>query len=230
MNEDYFILNSINSISKDITVVELPSITIPSKRIEEIGVLGMDGVLTVTDGTYEPITKICKVYYGGTDYDSLVDFINGIGRVTFSNLPNRYYNYTIINEIPIKEIIENEWFEFKIEFRCQPFGYALDNDPVIVTKINTLIYNNGTYYAKPKITVYGNGTVNLFIGDEQITLKDIEEYITIDTVKLRTYKDTVRQNYKKIGNYPTLKKGENNITWDGNITKIEIIPNWRYLM
>lgn len=230
MQDDYIILNNESSFENNIVVVELPSISIPKERIEEIQVLGLDGNLTISDGTYESIIKKCKVYYEGNSYDTLVEFLKNSGTVIFSNVPDRFYYYKIISEIPLKEIIENEWYEFEIIFKCQPFGYSINNDPIIITNKDTMIYNSGTYYSKPKITVYGNGTVNLFVGDEQITLKDIEGYITIDTVKLRTYKDTVRQNHKKIGEWPILKKGENNITWDGNITKIEIIPNWRYLM
>lgn len=230
MQDDYIILNNESSFKNNIVVVELPFISIPKERIEEIEVLGLDGNLTISDGTYEPIIKKCKLYYEGNAYDTLVEFFKNSGKVIFSNLPDRFYYYKIISEIPLKEIIENKWYEFEVTFKCQPFGYALNNDPVIIENKNTILYNSGTYYSKPEITVYGNGDVNLFIGDEQITLKDIKEYITVDTNKLRTYKDTIRQNHKKIGNYPILKKGENNITWDGYTAKIEIIPNWRYLM
>ncbi|MDB1923400.1 hypothetical protein ABHA37_08230 [Clostridium tertium] len=230
MQDDYIILNNESSFKNNIVVVELPSVSIPKERIEEIEVLGLDGNLNISDGTYEPIIKKCKLYYEGNTYDTLVEFLKNSGTVIFSNVPDRFYYYKIINEIPLREIIENSWYEFEVTFKCQPFGYALNNDPVIIENKNTIIYNSGTYYSKPKITIYGNGDINLFIGDEQITLKDIKEYITVDTNKLRTYKDTIRQNHKKIGNYPILQKGENNITWDGYISKIEIIPNWRYLM
>lgn len=230
MSEEYFILNDIKSTDKGIVVIELPPIAIPASRIEEIPVLGMDGVLTVTDGTYEPITKECKVYYDGTNYDNLVDFLSNSGNVIFSNLPNRYYTYTITSEIPIQEIIDNEWFEFKIEFRCQPFGYALENTTINIVNKNFKISNIGTYYSKPIITIYGTGDINLLVNGEQVTLKNVEDKITIDSVKMRTYRDTVKQNNKKIGNFPRLERGINNITWDGNVTKIEVIPNWRYLI
>lgn len=230
MNGDmYFLINGVSSLEMNITVIELPSIIKPKQRIEEIQVLGMDGVLTVSDGTYEPTNKVCKMYYNGTDFDSLIDFFQESGEVIFSNMSDRYYSYSLNSEIPLAEIIENEWYEFSVTFKCQPFGYSITNDPVSVTQKNTKLFNVG-YYSKPIITLYGSGDINLFTGDEQITLKGVEEYITINTPKLRTYKGTQRQNEKKIGDYPILKKGENNITWDGNVTKIEIIPNWRYFI
>lgn len=233
MNEDYFILNNECSLDVGIVVVELPSITIPKQRAEEETVLGMDGVLTITDGTYEPTIKQCKVYYTGENIDGLCNYLKD-GPVIFSNLPDRYYNAKIVSEIPINYLCKNNdygsWYEFTISFRCQPFGYSTDNETLIITSKNSELYNYCSYYSKPVITIYGSGDINLFIGDTQITLKDVDEYITINTVKMRTYKDTQRQNYKKIGNFPNLNPGSNNITWDGNVSKIEIIPNFRYLI
>ena len=100
MNEDYFILNNECSLDVGIVIVELPSITIPKQRTEEETVLGMDGVLTITDGTYEPTIKQCKVYYTGENIDSLCNYLKD-GPVIFSNLPDRYYNAKIVSEIPI---------------------------------------------------------------------------------------------------------------------------------
>ena len=47
---------------------------------------------------------------------------------------------------------------------------------------------------------------------------------------MRTYKDLQTQNDKKIGNFPILETGENNISWEGNVTKLSIITNFRWLI
>ena len=57
MQDDYIILNNESSFKNNIVVVELPSVSIPKERIEEIEVLGLDGNLNISDGTYEPIIK-----------------------------------------------------------------------------------------------------------------------------------------------------------------------------
>lgn len=229
--EDYFIINGKCSLEYGIVVKELPSITIPKRRVEEVTVLGRDGVLTVSDGTYEPINKDCDVWYAGDNPSELIDLLND-GIVTFSNLPDRFYNMQIISEIPIDKLFENleygELYNFSIKFRCQPFGYDVNNAEIILTESKT-IYNYG-YYSKPIITIYGNGDINLFIDEQQVNLKGVEEYITINSEKMRTYKDLQRQNDKKIGNFPLLKAGGNNISWSGNVSKVIIVPNFRWLV
>lgn len=231
--EDYFIINGKCSLEYGIVVSELPSITIPKKRVEEVTVLGRDGVLTVSDGTYEPVTKKCTVWYTGENPSELIDLLED-GTVIFSNLPDRFYNMQIISELPIDQLIKNEEFnelyKFTITFRCQPFGYSVDDTILEITENNSVVYNYGSYYSKPIITIFGSGNINLLINGQQVTLKNVEEYITINSVKMRTYKDLERQNDKKIGNFPILETGENNISWEGNVTKLSIVPNLRWLI
>lgn len=43
------------------------------------------------------------------------------------------------------------------------------------------------------------------------------------------YSNNQPLNNKMTGDFPILKTGENNISWTGNITKAEIIGNWRYI-
>lgn len=231
--EDFFIINNECSLDHGVVVKELPSITIPKKRVEEVTVLGRDGTLTVSDETYEPTTKICKVYYNGENPDELITFLQD-GKVIFSNFQDRFYNMQIVSEIPIDEIFKNNeygnWYEFNITFRCQPFGYSVDNEEIVISEKDTCIYNYASNYSKPIITILGSGDINILIDEQQITLKGVEDYITIDSVKMRSYKDLENQNSKKIGNFPIIKVGENNISWDGNITKIAITPNYRWII
>ena len=231
--EDFFIINNECSLDHGVVVKELPSITIPKKRVEEVTVLGRDGTLTVSDETYEPTTKICKVYYNGENPDELITFLQD-GKVLFSNFQDRFYNMQIVSEIPIDEIFKNNeygnWYEFNITFRCQPFRYSVDNEEIVISEKDTCIYNYASNYSKPIITIWGSGDINILIDEQQITLKGVEDYITIDSVKMRSYKDLENQNSKKIGNFPIIKVGENNISWDGNITKIAITPNYRWII
>ena len=231
--EDFFIINNECSLDHGVVVKELPSITIPKKRVEEVTVLGRDGTLTVSDETYEPTTKICKVYYNGENPDELITFLQD-GKVIFSNFQDRFYNMQIVSEIPIDEIFKNNeygnWYEFNITFRCKPFGYSVDNEEIVISEKDTCIYNYASNYSKPIITIWGSGDINILIDEQQITLKGVEDYITIDSVKMRSYKDLENQNSKKIGNFPIIKVGENNISWDGNITKIAITPNYRWII
>ena len=62
-----------------------------------------------------------------------------------------------------------------------------------------------------------------------VELDGITDSITLDTPLIEVYKDTTSMNSCMNGDFPTLLPGQNAISWTGNVTKVVIQPNWRYL-
>ena len=62
-----------------------------------------------------------------------------------------------------------------------------------------------------------------------VELDGITDSITLDTPLMEAYKDTTSMNSCVSGGFPTLLPRSNAISWTGNVTKIVIQPNWRYL-
>lgn len=60
-------------------------------------------------------------------------------------------------------------------------------------------------------------------------INGLNEYVTVDSPIKNCYKNTELWNNKMQGEFPVLSVGDNQISWAGNIEKIEIIPNWRWL-
>ena len=44
------------------------------------------------------------------------------------------------------------------------------------------------------------------------------------------YSGTTGMNNAMSGEFPLLKPGMNAISWTGEVTKVEVKPNWRYLV
>lgn len=223
-----FIWKNIKSDDMDIIVESMPSIDLPVEKIEEVNVEGMSGFYTINTGAYEGTTKMITVHYTGDKYDELAEWLSGSGELILGNLKDRYYKAYISNSIPLDVILEAKLAKFPIKFRCQPFGYSLNNDLITLKITNTIINNSYTHFSEPVIKVYGNGDINLFINGKQISLKLVEEYITINSTLKDCYKDLDKLNNKMIGEYPILLPGKNTISWTGSVNKIEITPNWRY--
>ena len=57
-------------------------------------------------------------------------------------------------------------------------------------------------------------------------LKGVEDYIEIDTELYNCFKGDVNQNNKMYSDFPVLEEGVNNISWEGNVTRLEITPRW----
>ena len=231
MGKNYAIINDVNSQQfPSLLIEELPAMQLPEKKVEIIDVEGMNGVLTITDDCYMNTEKTmsCKLR-GNENVDQISLWLHDCKKVIFSNRPDRFYKARIKGQIDFERSLANNR-SFSVIFDCEPFGYLVDNKIITLTKSGSSIQGKGTYWSEPIIKVYGSGEINLTVNDTQITLKDVDEYITVNSQKLRTYKDLNILNNKKVGNFPTLSHESNTISWIGSVTKVVITPNWRYLI
>ena len=230
---NYIILNNQNS--NEITgllIQTLSPISQPKIRtnIEEID--GRDGDIITKLGYSAYNKKITIGLYGDYDVDDVIAYFtnNQSGQVTFSNEPDKYYNYEIIDEIDFERLIR-----FKtatVTMHIQPFKYSNVETAKTFTITNETslnIRNNGNYISKPVITITGTGTINLSLNNEQlfvINLGDTSTQIALDINNMNAYNPT-NDNYMNrsvTGNYDNfaLKVGTNTISWTGTITQIQI--------
>ncbi len=162
MNE--VILNGTSSAEFEGLIIQsLPPISKPKKRaqIEEIN--GRDGDIVTLLGyaAYEKSFNIGLSY--NYDIDEIINFFNSEGNVTFSNEPDKYYKYKILEQIDFERLIR-----FKtatVNMHVQPFKYSTIekmktfvtnllnfNDYEATTNGITLKVSNG------EISITGNGT------------------------------------------------------------------------
>ena len=92
------------------------------------------------------------------------------------------------------------------------------------------VANKGFEISKPIITLYGTGTVQLLVNGLDVCSVNIEdEYITIDSEQEEAYFGSILKNRQMTGDFPKLNSGINEISWVGNLTKIEVQPKSRWL-
>ena len=84
--------------------------------------------------------------------------------------------------------------------------------------------------SNPLIKVVGSGDVTVNINNQELILKGLEDEIEVDCEIMNAYKkingDIVLLNNKMYSDFPVLEVGENQISFEGNVSKIEIIPRW----
>lgn len=208
-------------------IISLPDIKLSEERKTEIVIPGRDGFLTELDG-YDGDTKQVVADYRGNNPLKIAQWLKGEGEVVFGNFPNRYYKARINNMIPISQIIENQMYNFPIEFRCQPFGYLDDGKEELIITSGTILNNNKSdIESLPVITINGNGTCVFTINSRTFNISEIGGSIMIDSFMKLVYHD---KGDKMTGKFPYLDVGENLITFTGTgITSVIITPNWRCL-
>lgn len=148
----------------------------------------------------------------------------GESDLIFSFQPDKKYIAQVVNMIDFKQVLKYT-SRFPIIFNCKPFKYAVKEKIITVTKNNSTIYNEGTFKSEPVIKVYGNGNIKFKINDDEVTIKKVDEYITIDSVLKDAYKDDALKNGDMTGEFPILKVGENVVSFSGNVSKVEVRVN-----
>ena len=230
----YIVLNDVSSLTiQGLIISSLPPITKPKIRttIEEID--GRDGDIVTALG-YGAYTKTVEI---GLSYnyniDDIIQYFNSSGKVVFSNEPEKYYNYAIYDQINFEKLIRFK--TASVNFHVQPFKYS-DVDKEKTFNFTTVdpkslqIRNEGNIYSKPKITVTGSGTVNLYLNGNQIFVLNLSSTRTIilDIADMNAYgTDGTLKNRMVTGDYDdfVLQSGENTISFTGSLSQI-LIDNY----
>nr|DAE66247.1 MAG TPA: distal tail protein [Caudoviricetes sp.] len=157
------------------------------------------------------------LYGSGIEYKKLYDTYD-----------RDYYTLAYVNSgASVSELAKRLLGQIEIQFRCKAYKRALKGDETItITKAATIINPEG-FTATPYMKIYGSGNVTLYINNRAHGFKNIDGYIEVDSENMNAYKgDTLQNNKMLVGAFPKLAAGDNNISWAGNVTKIEIVPRW----
>lgn len=116
---------------------------------------------------------------------------------------------------------------FTVKFTCRGLRYINTGlEPLILNKGITL-NNFGIYESKPLIKIYGSGDVELIANSTRFTVKNINEYVSVDSELKKCFKDNTNKGKDMTGEWIDFSIGENIISWNGAVTKVEITPRWR---
>lgn len=214
-------------------ITELPPITKPKMKTNIINVDGRDGDI-IDELGYQSYTKTIKIGLARNyDIDAIMKYFTGTGELITSDEPNRVYNSTIIDKIDYEKLLRFK--KANVKFYTQPFKYLKNEQPItlnITNQTSMVVNNRGLEIAKPIITLYGSGTIELLINNSGVftyTFPSGESSVVIDSLKEEAYLNGVYKNRNMLGNFPKLEVGDNTISWTGNLTKIIVEPKSRWL-
>ena len=230
---DWFIWNGRKCTEHGIHVLEQPPITLPAERATFTNIPGRPGSLTLLEGdnVYDDmiLTAQCMIS-DPSRISEIAAYLKGSSTVTFANRQGGFYYARIVNQISFEKILRgNPHRSFAVSFRCKPFWYQENVPEITLTTSGTFVTNPGGVYSEPVITVCGSGEITLMVGMTIVELDGITDSITLDTPLMEAYNGVTSMNGNMSGDFPTLTPGANAVSWTGNVTKVVIQPNWRYL-
>ena len=231
IHEAWFKFKGIDSRQMGVIVTAMPETVRPERRVESITIAGRHGSLHTDEGVYESYdrTMECAIKKRAK-LDESAAWLVGSGEMIFSTEPDKVYQVMISNQVSISQMMRM-FQKFMVTMDTQPFKYSVNafNDALELTA-PTKIKGKGSVYAEPIITVYGSGDITLTINKKDFPLYGVDGSITIDSEMMEVFKGNVNQNSKYVAvEFPRLEVGENEISWTGNVEKVEIHPKWRWL-
>lgn len=204
----------------------------PARNAETIKVPGRNGALIVDNGNFENITVKYPAFIRNdfrenfSAVKSLMLRSAGYRRLEDSFRPDEYRMARYDGGIEADPSQHLKSGRFDLVFDCKPQRFLKSGEISIVLSSPGALYNSG-FEALPLITVYGSGAGTVTVGGVTVTIKSLNEYVTLDCDVQDAYKGLTNANSTIYApEFPTLPPGECPISWSGGVTRLEITPRW----
>lgn len=174
----YIELNGEKSTNvKGLIIQSLPPITKPKMRTSNATIDGRDGDVVTKLGYAAYDKEVSIGLHGDFDIDDAIAFLDSEGEVVFSNEPDKYYRYQILDQIDFKRLVR--FRTAKVKMHVQPFKYdAVDRTFDIVNQF----LHVGDYAAyRFGITVISSGGSIRVSGN---ATSDVDMVVPIESMSL----------------------------------------------
>lgn len=134
---NYIILNNQNSNTiSGLIIQELAPISKPLQRTQVETIDGRDGDIVTPLGYAAYDKKITIGLYGDFDINEIIAYFATQGTAIFSNEPDKYYNYQILDQIDYERLVR--FRVATVTMHVQPFKYSATEGTITVDTSDTV--------------------------------------------------------------------------------------------
>lgn len=234
--KNYIIINGKDSRDiQGLLIQSLPPITKPLMRTNQETIDGRDGDI-VTKLGYSAYNKEISIGLSyDYDVDEVIQYLNQDGTIIFSNEPERYYRFQMLNQVDFERLIRFK--KASVTIHVQPFKFSAvehtKSFDILTGQTSINLRNNGNIYSKPTYTLTGTGEVKLSLNGKEVFIADLESgAMVLDVENMNAYNPTTKVYLNRFvsGDFGDLclKTGLNTLSWEGTLTKIEadMVSRW----
>lgn len=230
------LFNGVSSEDYHIQVEHPPGYETPERDYEIIHVPGRSGDVVIDKGSYKNVDRKYEIAIGSYDRDftSQANMISewlhsasGYARLEDSYEPEYYRMAVYIETTSIENILSHAG-RATVIFNCKPQRYLKSGDvPVVFNRAGALRNPTG-FSALPVVTVKGSGSGVLRIGGYTVAISSIDSSVTLNSEVQDAYSGVQNRNstITLSNGFPKLVPGDNEISFSGGITAVEVIPKW----
>ena len=127
----YVTINDVSSLTiPGLAIKSLPSISKTLMRNQKETIDGRNGDL-ITELGYSAYDKTLTIgLFGNYDINQIIAFFNQKGTIVFSDEPDKYYKFSILEQIDFAKLVKFRTANVRIH--CQPFKYEVNETPVVI--------------------------------------------------------------------------------------------------
>lgn len=213
--------------TKGIIVEETPKISKGQKNIDVYTIPGRNGFLSIDNGTYQSFVVSVSCHFNETaNFDDIKEFLDGYGTLSFDG--EREYTGIIQNSISFEKVLMFK--KFVVQFLVNPIAEDINSTTYNVSSAEEVLNIVGaTATITPLLEITGSGDITITINNKSFNLLDIDGTYILDSKSKIITKNGINAANKMLYDFPTLKGGENNISYIGNISSFKIIYKKAYL-
>ena len=249
LKEAWFEFKGVKSSDMGVLLRQMPTRFLPGRNYTRRKAAGRDGSILTGDGSYNDVSvRIECSVPDAAKLGAVLAWLTGSGSLRFSDEPNLTYDASVEKEYSRASIISRcEGQRFTVTWTCAPirrlYPEAAD---ITATSSGTAFTAQGTYFALPRLAIYGRGAFHVTISggghSSSMFFSGVPSGgILVDSEKMdaMTMDGTGLLNrcvLAESDDFFRIYPGTNTITWstgDGNeagsIVRIELSPGWRYL-
>lgn len=212
------------------TVTVNPIIKKPQRSNRITHIEGTDISVRENLGLLPIIIETQLTLFENTNIDDVKEWLNAGGILQLSEFPGRAINVFCDDEIDFNRFSKGiNRRVLDIEFLAlDPHFYTFDEIPLNVTDPGNIV-NHGNTIALPILEITGTGTVTVTLNGFVFTYNFDTPTVVIDSQRRDAYSGSTLKNRRMTGAFPRLNKGNNAISWTGNITLIRVSGRSRWL-
>ena len=229
--EIYF--NNNVSLNLNLYLENYPSIPVANEEYEEVVVEGRSGNLIINKGTYPdkkiPFTFTILSPQIDIDFEKIYEWLTEVedNRLIFGRADRCYKVKKVIFGNIQKEF--RTIGEFDVTFLCEPFTQDLDSEVHEITTSEFILYYAGNAPGDTLIKIYGTGNIQLTINGETMQIDNVTDYVEVDSYLLQVRnQDGTSKDDDTLGDFVLFTKGENIISYTGEVTKIVVEYTTKY--
>lgn len=233
--EKYLYFNGHSSDEYFCHIEHKPEIPVPEAKYEEYEVPGRNGKLHADLGYYDNVTVTYQLYFHGKnptaeDTRTVKKWLAGTPgahQLSDGYDPSFFY-FATAKPGSISNIL-NKYGRLSVDFDCDPRHFLVSGYQAAALENGQTLLNPLDQVALPYLEITGNGAEGKVVvnGVEFAAMPPADRVLYADCENWDAYvTGGTNANALVGGTWPTLRPGENTISWSGGVTGVTLTPRW----